>query len=128
MYVLRETILLLVTSNTEISVTVARRNGLTPFSMYQGRWNAAFRDMEAEIIPMCEDQGMAIVPWAALGGGQLLSAEQRKQKEQDPGARKRNVLTENDKKVSEAIESIATDKHTTVQAIVSLPQTKWLNP
>ena len=24
--------------------------------------------MEAEIIPMCEDQGMAIVPWAALGG------------------------------------------------------------
>ena len=39
--------------------------------------------MEAEIIPMCEDQGMAIVLWAVLGGDQLLLAEQRKQKEHE---------------------------------------------
>ncbi|KAK7424183.1 hypothetical protein QQZ08_008789, partial [Neonectria magnoliae] len=40
----------------------ARTNGLTPFSMYQGLRNVATRDMEAEIIPMCEDRGMAVVP------------------------------------------------------------------
>src|SRR4051794_26833949 len=62
---------------------VARRNGLTPFSLYQGRWNAAYRDIESEIIPMCEDQGMAIVSWASLGGGQLVNAEQRKKLEED---------------------------------------------
>jgi aryl-alcohol dehydrogenase-like predicted oxidoreductase len=49
--------------------TIARRNGLTPFSLYQGRGNAAFRDMGSEIIPMCEDQGMAIGSWASLGEG-----------------------------------------------------------
>ncbi|RYO96016.1 hypothetical protein DL764_007553 [Monosporascus ibericus] len=66
----------------------ARKNGLTPFSVYQGRWNAAYRDLEAEVIPMCEDQGMAIVSWASLGGGQLNTAEQRRKMEQDPDAPK----------------------------------------
>lgn len=99
-------------------MSVARHNGLTPFSVYQGRWNAAFRDMEGEIIPMCEDQGMAIVPWAALGGGQLLSAEQRKQRTNTPGARKHPLLSSNDVKVCEALEKIAKEKGTTLQATV----------
>jgi aryl-alcohol dehydrogenase-like predicted oxidoreductase len=99
--------------------TVARKNGLTPFSVYQGRWNAAYRDVEAEIVPMCEDQGMAIVSWAALGGGQLMSAEQRQQKEKEAGERKARYPNPNDIKVSEAMEKIATSKKTTLQAIVS---------
>lgn len=75
--------------------------------------------MEAEIIPMCEDQGMAIVPWAALGGGELLSVNQRKHKETDPGARKSRRPNEKAIKVSEVLEQIAENKGTTVQAIVS---------
>ncbi|KAI5358752.1 putative NADP-dependent oxidoreductase domain-containing protein [Septoria linicola] len=51
----------------------ARQHGLTPFSVFQGKWNAAYRDLEAEIIPMCEDEGLAVVPWSALGGGNLQS-------------------------------------------------------
>lgn len=75
--------------------------------------------MEAEIIPMCEDQGMAIVPWASLGGGQLQSAEQRQQKEKEHGARKARYPNPNDIKVSEALEKIAATKRTTLQAVVS---------
>jgi aryl-alcohol dehydrogenase-like predicted oxidoreductase len=74
--------------------------------------------MEAEIIPMCEDQGMAIVPWAALGGGQLLTAKQREEKEKDPDARKGYGVSEADIKVSEQLEKIAEEKKTTLQAIV----------
>lgn len=74
--------------------------------------------MEAEIIPMCEDQGMAIVPWAALGGGQLMTADQRTQKEQSPGARKGYGHREADIKVSEALQKIAKDKATSLQAVV----------
>ena len=75
--------------------------------------------MEAEIIPMCEDQGMSIVPWAALGGGQLMSAEERKQKEGDPQARQARYPNPNDIKVCEALDRIAASKKTTLQAIVS---------
>jgi diketogulonate reductase-like aldo/keto reductase len=75
--------------------------------------------MEAEIIPKCEDQGMVIVPWGTLSGGQLLSTEQKKQAEQDPTARKRYSLRENGAKVSKTLELIAGLKNTTVQVVVS---------
>lgn len=96
----------------------ARQHGLTPFSVYQGKWNAAYRDMEGEIIPMCEDQGMAIVPWAALGSGQLLSAEQRRARENDPDAAQ-NTTDEKALTVSNVLEQIASEKKTSFQAIVS---------
>lgn len=96
----------------------ARSHGLTPFSVYQGRWNAAYRDMEAEIIPMCEDQGMAIVSWASLGGGQLMSSEQRKKLEEDPNARPAVYDSSNeDKAVCDAIEEIAKSKGCSFQAV-----------
>ena len=47
----------------------ARHHGLRPFSVYQGRWSAAERDFERDIIPMCRDEGMGLAPWGALGGG-----------------------------------------------------------
>ena len=49
----------------------ARAHGLRPFSVYQGRWSAAIRDFEREIIPMCKFEGMALAPWGALGGGTI---------------------------------------------------------
>lgn len=98
----------------------ARRNGLTPFSVYQGRWNAAFRDMESEIIPMCEDQGMAIVSWASLGGGQLVAAEQREKSGKDPNAGKGFYsASEDDIKVCDVLERLAETKNVTLQDMVS---------
>ena len=48
----------------------ARDHGLRQFSVYQGMWNAALRDFEREIIPMCLDEGMAILPYVfPLVGG-----------------------------------------------------------
>ncbi|KAI4270447.1 MAG: hypothetical protein LQ337_006674, partial [Flavoplaca oasis] len=47
----------------------ARHHGLAPFSVYQGKYSAAERDLERDIIPMCLDQGMGIQPYGALGGG-----------------------------------------------------------
>lgn len=47
----------------------ARQHGMRPFSVYQGRWSAAERDLERDVVPMCKVEGMAIAPWGALGGG-----------------------------------------------------------
>ncbi|KAL3486621.1 NADP-dependent oxidoreductase domain-containing protein [Aspergillus germanicus] len=122
-YVMSKQVLYLGVSDTPAWVVVkanefARKNGLTPFSIYQGRWNAAFRDMEAEIIPMCEDQGMAVVPWAALGGGLLLSAEQRRQREENLAGQKSFYdVGPKEIAISDALERIAVSKGTNVQAI-----------
>ncbi|THW09240.1 Aldo/keto reductase [Aureobasidium pullulans] len=95
----------------------ARQHGLTPFSVYQGKWNAGMRDMEAELIPMCEDEGLAIVPWAALGQGQLLTKAQRKERANDPDARQGYHGNEQTIKISAACEEIAKLKNTTLQAV-----------
>ncbi|RAL03717.1 aldo/keto reductase [Aspergillus ibericus CBS 121593] len=93
----------------------ARAHGLRPFSVYQGRWNAGFRDLEREIIPMCRDQGMAIAPWAPLGQGKFKSAEARRSEE--VGSMRGSSLTETDVKVSDALEKVAKRKGTTLHAV-----------
>ncbi|ETI24632.1 hypothetical protein G647_04001 [Cladophialophora carrionii CBS 160.54] len=47
----------------------ARHLGLRPFSVYRGRWSAAERDLERDIVPMCKDEGMDITVWGGLGSG-----------------------------------------------------------
>lgn len=69
---------------------------------------------------MCEDQGMAIVSWASLGGGQLLSAKERGAKKNDADAHKGYGFRDEDVRVSAALEKIAASKKTTIQAVVSL--------
>lgn len=81
--------------------------------------------MESEIIPMCEDQGMAIVSWASLGGGQLATSEQRQKMENDPDAGKGFYsATEGDIKVCDVLERLAKAKNATLQDIVSVSRRK----
>lgn len=92
--------------------------------MYEAKWNATKRDAEAEIVPMCEDQGMGILTWESLGGGSILTAKQRAEKEEaiknaKEGERPAS-LTDEQVKVCEVLEALATEKNTTIQAIVSL--------
>ncbi|KAL4744074.1 NADP-dependent oxidoreductase domain-containing protein [Aspergillus similis] len=94
----------------------ARAHGLKPFSVYQGKWNAAYRDMEREIIPMCRDQGMGIAPWAPLGGGKFKSAEARKTASTG-GSTRGAEMSESDIRISEALEKVAERKKTTLHAI-----------
>ncbi|CAG7558756.1 unnamed protein product [Fusarium equiseti] len=120
-HVMTKEVLYLGISNTPAWIVVkanayARQHGLTPFSVYQGNWNASMRDMEGEVIHMCEDQGMAVVPWGALGSGSLLTAEQRKDREDDPDA-PHIEASETAIRTSGALEAIAARKGTTLQAI-----------
>ncbi|KAJ1555004.1 hypothetical protein HK405_003468 [Cladochytrium tenue] len=40
----------------------ARDHGLSEFVVYQGRWSAADRDFERDIIPLAAAEGMALAP------------------------------------------------------------------
>lgn len=87
----------------------ARQHGLRQFSVYQGRWSAADRAFEREIIPMALDEGMALAPWGAIGGGGFKTKAQREANE--PGGRNMRVsVIGNEEKVSDVLEKIATSK------------------
>ncbi|KAF9039201.1 NADP-dependent oxidoreductase domain-containing protein [Panaeolus papilionaceus] len=46
-------------------------HNLTPFVVYQGRWNVMQRDFEQEVIPIARANGLALAPWAVLAGGKI---------------------------------------------------------
>jgi aryl-alcohol dehydrogenase-like predicted oxidoreductase len=86
----------------------ARQHGLRQFSVYQGRWSAADRSFEREIIPMALDEGMALAPWGAIGGGGFKTKAQR---EANEGARNMQVsVIGNEEQVSDVLEKIAISK------------------
>jgi aryl-alcohol dehydrogenase-like predicted oxidoreductase len=81
----------------------AKHHGLRQFSVYQGRWSAATRDMEREIVPMCLDQGMSMAIWGAIGGGYFKPKSQRGQ----AGGRSMNVRSSKDEEVADVLEKIS---------------------
>lgn len=83
----------------------ARQHGLRAFSVYQGRWSAAARDLEREVIGMCRDQGMAIAPWGCLGGGYF---KPRSETGASTDGRKMNVKTGREEGVAEVLERVST--------------------
>lgn len=93
----------------------ARHHGLRPFSVYQGRWSAAERDFERDIIPMCIDQGMGIAPWGALGSGYFKPSQQPKVA--DEGRNMPSVTTGKEAEVSQVLEKIAASKQVPLTSI-----------
>ena len=52
----------------------ARANGWTPFVSMQNHVNLLYREEEREMIPLCEDQGVGLIPWSPLARGRLARA------------------------------------------------------
>jgi aryl-alcohol dehydrogenase-like predicted oxidoreductase len=50
---------------------VAERHGWTPFVSMQDHYNLLNREEEREMLPLCADQGVAVIPWSPLARGRL---------------------------------------------------------
>ena len=50
---------------------VARANGWTPFISMQNQINLLYREEEREVIPLCLDQGVGLIPWSPIARGHL---------------------------------------------------------
>ena len=50
---------------------VAERNGWTRFVSMQNHYNLLYREEEREMIPLCLDQGVGVIPWSPLARGLL---------------------------------------------------------
>jgi aryl-alcohol dehydrogenase-like predicted oxidoreductase len=49
----------------------ARLNGWTPFVSMQNHYNLIYREEEREMLPLCADQGVGVLPWSPLARGRL---------------------------------------------------------
>ena len=49
----------------------AKLNGWTPFISMQPQYNLVYREEEREMLPLCEDMGVGVIPWSPLARGFL---------------------------------------------------------
>lgn len=49
----------------------ARANGWTRFISMQNQLNLLYREEEREMLPLCADQGVGVIPWSPLARGRL---------------------------------------------------------
>jgi aryl-alcohol dehydrogenase-like predicted oxidoreductase len=50
---------------------LARAHGWTPFVSMQNHYNLLYREEEREMLPLCADQGVGVIPWSPLARGRL---------------------------------------------------------
>ncbi|HEX4382100.1 MAG TPA: aldo/keto reductase [Myxococcales bacterium] len=67
---------------------VAAQNGWTPFVSMQNHWNLLYREEEREMVGVCRDQGIGVIPWSPLARGRLARG---------PGAAEPTLRAETDK-------------------------------
>lgn len=88
----------------------ARERGLTEFSALQIEYSLIERTVETELIPMAKELGLAVTPWAPLGGGLLTGkylnddGEPKRMEEDNPRLNEKNF--EIAKKVVEVSEKM----------------------
>ena len=56
---------------------VAERNGWTRFVSMQNHYNLLYREEEREMLPLCADQGIAVLPYSPLARGMLAGNRNR---------------------------------------------------
>ena len=50
---------------------LAKEHGWTRFASMQNHYNLVYREEEREMIPLCKDAGVALIPWSPLARGFL---------------------------------------------------------
>ena len=58
---------------------IAERRGWTKFVTMQNHYNLVYREEEREMIPLCIDRGIGVIPWSPLARGFLAGNRTRQQ-------------------------------------------------
>jgi len=90
---------------------VAHANGWTPFVSMQDHYNLLYREEEREMLPLCQDFGVGVIPWSPLARGHLARGPQpatTKRSETDRfGKALYSALPDADQRVIAALDSVA---------------------
>jgi len=90
---------------------VAEKHGWTRFVTMQPHYNLLYREEEREMLPLCLDQGVGVLPWSPLARGRLARSwevETTKRSESDGFAKTLYARTaEADKRVVDRLGEVA---------------------
>src|SRR5579859_276575 len=105
---------------------VAERHGWTRFVSMQDHLNLIYREEEREMLPLCRDQGIGVIPYSPLASGRLtrdFAAETTLRSETDQIAKsKYDATATTDRQVVQRVAEIS-EKHSVPRVHIALA---WL--
>ena len=92
---------------------VAQGNGWTRFVSMQPQVNLIYREEEREMIPLCIDQGVGVIPWSPLARGKVTrpwDVQTERSETDEFGKAIYSKTVDNDRQVVEAVLKVAEDR------------------
>jgi aryl-alcohol dehydrogenase (NADP+) len=86
---------------------LARANGWTPFVSMQDHYNLLNREEEREMLPLCADEGVGVIPWSPLARGRLTREWGTTTARTESDAFGSRLYPEGDKEIVEAVGRVA---------------------
>lgn len=104
---------------------IAEKHGWTKFSVMQNHYNLLYREEEREMIPLCKDMGVALVPYSPLAAGRLTrdwNSDSKRFKEDKVAQKKYDSTEAMDRIIVERVATLA-DKYNVSKSQIAVA---WL--
>jgi 1-deoxyxylulose-5-phosphate synthase len=88
----------------------ADARGWTRFSSMQNHYNLVYREEEREMIPLCLDQGVGVLPWSPLARGLLAGGRDRRTTRAGSDRYAEHLYDEGDLEVVDAVQAVADER------------------
>jgi 1-deoxyxylulose-5-phosphate synthase len=85
----------------------AERHGWTKFVSMQNHYNLIYREEEREMLPLCLDQGVGVIPWSPLARGRLTRPWDTQTARSETDEFGRSLYRDEDRVVVEKVQSVA---------------------
>jgi aryl-alcohol dehydrogenase-like predicted oxidoreductase len=86
---------------------VAETHGWTRFVTMQDHYNLLYREEEREMIPLCRDQGVGLIPWSPLARGRLARPWDTTSARSETDEFGKTLYHEGDRAIVEAVGEVA---------------------
>ncbi|WDZ89804.1 aldo/keto reductase [Nocardiopsis sp. HUAS JQ3] len=89
------------------ALRVADVHGWTRFATMQNHYNLLYREEEREMLPLCADEGIGVIPWSPLARGRLTRAWEEETARSRGDAFGARLYAEADRSIADAVGAIA---------------------
>jgi 1-deoxyxylulose-5-phosphate synthase len=88
----------------------ADRYGWTRFVSMQNHYNLLYREEEREMLPLCADQGIGVIPWSPLARGRLARPWGGQTARSETDEFGRSLYREEDRSIVDAVLGVAAER------------------
>jgi aryl-alcohol dehydrogenase (NADP+) len=89
---------------------LADTHGWTRFVSMQNHYNLLYREEEREMLPLCADRGVGVIPWSPLARGRLTRPWGSASARSETDAFGQSLYPENDRPIVEEVASVAGER------------------